>query len=62
MSELELNGHRHDHDVVAASTLAAAEHLVQQNDPQRLRAWLAKHSTAERVAIWRHLQKRTGQC
>jgi hypothetical protein len=30
----------------AESTLRAAEYLVQQNDPKRLRDWLAKHSTA----------------
>jgi hypothetical protein len=42
---------------VAASTLAAAEFLIQQNDPQRLKRWLDKHSPEERAAIWAHVQK-----
>jgi hypothetical protein len=43
---------------VAESTLQAAEFLIQQNDPQRLRAWLAKHSGAERQAISLYLRNR----
>jgi hypothetical protein len=41
---------------VAASTLAAAGYLVKQNDPGRLRAWLAKRAVAERLAIKQHLR------
>jgi hypothetical protein len=41
---------------IAASTLAAADYLIKQNDPQRLRAWLAMHTAAERRAIKRYLR------
>jgi hypothetical protein len=41
---------------VARSTLQAAEYLVRQNDPARFKAWLAKHSRAERIAIKQHLR------
>jgi hypothetical protein len=37
------------------STLQAAEYLVQQNDPKRLKAWLSKHTRAERAAITKHI-------
>jgi len=40
----------------AASTIMAPEYLVQQNDPARLKQWLAKHSAAERIAITKHLR------
>jgi hypothetical protein len=40
---------------VAASTLAAAEYLVQQNDPQRLEAWIMKRFARDRAAIVAHL-------
>jgi|RhiMetdeSRZDD1v2_1073273.scaffolds.fasta_scaffold451779_1 hypothetical protein len=40
----------------ARSTLQAAEYLVRQNDPARLKAWLAKHSRVERNAIKQHLR------
>jgi hypothetical protein len=40
---------------VATSTLQAAEYLIMQNDPKRLRAWLATHTRAECNAIRKHL-------
>ena len=40
---------------VAASTLMAAEYLVQQNDAERLQRWLDRHSAQERQAIQKHL-------
>jgi hypothetical protein len=43
---------------VPLSTLLAAEHLARENDPKRLRAWLAMHSARERVAIRQHLRGR----
>jgi len=48
----ELNKPTH----VAASTLAAAEYLVRENDPERLHTWLAKHTAEERAAIQKHLE------
>jgi hypothetical protein len=42
--------------LVAASTLWAAEYLVQQGDPDRLRRWLATHGAKERAAIRQHLE------
>jgi hypothetical protein len=42
---------------VTASTIAAAEYLVKQNDLERLQQWLARHSAAERGAIQRHFAK-----
>jgi hypothetical protein len=44
------------HGRAAEATLRAAEYLVRQRDPERLRAWLAGHSAAERAAIQRHLK------
>jgi hypothetical protein len=44
--------------VVPLATLQAAEFLIQQKDPARLRAWLAKHSAQERAAILQHLEQR----
>jgi hypothetical protein len=41
----------------AASTIAAAEFLQQQNDPQRLHCWLMAHSQSERIAILDHIKK-----
>jgi hypothetical protein len=43
---------------VPIATLHAAEFLLQQNDPQRFKAWLARHSEAERAAILKHLEQR----
>lgn len=40
---------------VAASTLAAADYLIQQNDPAQFKAWLARHSRGERAAIFKHI-------
>jgi hypothetical protein len=42
----------------AASTLQAAEFLVQQKDPPRLRSWLDNHTAQEREAILQHLEQR----
>jgi hypothetical protein len=41
----------------AASTLQAADYLVQQKDPARLKAWLAKHMRTERLAIIKHIRR-----
>jgi hypothetical protein len=43
-------------DGIARSTLMAAKSLVQQNDPARLKAWLAKHTRVERIAIIKHIR------
>jgi hypothetical protein len=43
-------------DGIARSTLMAAKYLVQQNDPARLKAWLAKYTRVERNAIKQHLR------
>jgi molybdopterin-guanine dinucleotide biosynthesis protein A len=43
---------------VATATLAAAEHLIQQDDAERLRAWLDRHSAHECAAILQHLKQR----
>ena len=43
---------------VAASTLQAAEFLLQQKDPARMRSWLDQCSTQDREAILRHLEQR----
>ena len=43
---------------VPASTLMAAQYLIGQNDPDRLRAWLANHTPRERFAIRRHFERR----
>ena len=40
----------------AASTLQAADYLIQQKDPARLKAWLAKHTRTERLAIIKHIR------
>jgi hypothetical protein len=42
----------------AVSTLMAADFLVRLGDPERLRAWLAGHSAAEREAIRQHLERK----
>jgi hypothetical protein len=41
---------------VAPSTLMAADYLLREKDMKRLRAWLASHSAAERIAIRKHLR------
>lgn len=43
------------------STIRAAEFLIQQNDPKRLRAWLATHTRAERLAIRRYFEQKEKQ-
>jgi hypothetical protein len=43
---------------LARSTLDAAEYLVRLNDPERLQAWLARRTAAERKAIRRHFEQR----
>lgn len=42
----------------AASTLQAAEFLMQQRDPARLQRWLDRHGARERHDILQHLNKR----
>jgi hypothetical protein len=42
----------------AKATLRAAEYLVRENDPERLRIWLSKHTAQERAAIRKHLEAR----
>lgn len=42
---------------VPASTLQAAEFLVQQGNTQQFCQWLAEHSEGERAAICRHLKR-----
>jgi hypothetical protein len=43
---------------VARSTAQTIEYLIRQNDPERLRAFLAKHTRAERLAIKRHFESK----
>jgi len=43
---------------VPASTVMAAEYLIGQNDPDRLRAWLANHTRRERLAIRQYFERR----
>jgi hypothetical protein len=45
-------------DQVSEPTLEAAEFLIRLKDPARLRAWLAKHTPAERAAILKHLEQK----
>jgi hypothetical protein len=45
---------------IAASTLAAAEYLIKQNDPTRMCTWLAGRSDREVEAIWQHIKKKGG--
>jgi hypothetical protein len=40
---------------VPIAMLWTAEFLLQQNDPARLKAWLARHSREQRKAIRKHL-------
>jgi len=40
-----------------ASTIAAADYLVRLKDGGRLRAWLARHSRAERIGIIKHIRR-----
>jgi hypothetical protein len=47
----------HRPDGAATSTLQAADYLIQQKDPARLKAWLAKHTRAERIATSKHLHR-----
>jgi hypothetical protein len=43
---------------ISLATLRAAEYLIRQKDPQRLKEWLDKHSAPERAAILKHLEQR----
>jgi hypothetical protein len=43
---------------VASATLWAAEYLVREGDPERMRKWLARYSATERRAILEHLERR----
>jgi hypothetical protein len=49
-----------DQPRIARSTVQAVEYLIQKNDHERLRAWLAKLSRAERLAIKQHFER--GKC
>jgi len=40
----------------ATSTMEAVDYLIRQNDPARLKAWLGKHSRAERISIIEHIR------
>jgi hypothetical protein len=40
------------------ATIDCAEYLLTYGDKDRLRAWLAKHTAAERAAIYRHFANR----
>jgi hypothetical protein len=42
---------------VPIATLWTAEFLLQHNDPQRFKTWLARHSESERAAILKHLEQ-----
>ena len=42
---------------VASSRLSTAKYLINQNDPERLRGWLAKHTHAERIALLNQLRE-----
>jgi hypothetical protein len=42
---------------VAVSTLQAVQYLITIGDPERLRAFLAKHSRGEQLAIKRLLSR-----
>jgi len=52
----EMSAARRAERPVATATLATAEYLIQQNDAERLRKWLAQHSAQARAAILRHLE------
>ncbi len=39
-------------------TIDAVSYLIKQNDPQRLRAFLANHTAQERLAIQKHFERR----
>jgi len=54
----ELTAARAAAHAVATATLAAAEHLIRENDTARLRQWLDRHSAHERAAILQHLKQR----
>ena len=43
---------------VPNSTLWAAQYLIKQNDPARLRKWLDEHSERERTAIWQTINNK----
>jgi hypothetical protein len=45
---------------VPTATLRTAKFLLQQNDPKRLKDWLARHSREARDAIRKHLSKKRG--
>ena len=47
-----------DDERLATSTVHAVQYLIQQNDPKRLRTWLAKHTQRERLAIKRYFERR----
>jgi hypothetical protein len=57
---LYIGNNNADESRAAASTIDAADFLVRQNDPARLKTWLAKHSADERAAILKHIRRGKG--
>jgi hypothetical protein len=55
-AQAELNSNRS----VPTATLQAAEFLVREGDRERMRRWLAKHTTEEQAAIVEYLKRRRG--
>jgi hypothetical protein len=45
-------------DDVPKATVDAAEYLMREKNPARMRAWLDQHTAQERAAILRHLERR----
>jgi hypothetical protein len=45
---------------VPTATGQAAEYLVREKDPARMRAWLDRHTVQERDAILQYLERRRG--
>jgi hypothetical protein len=56
--ELRVQELYRDPEYVPKATLDAAEYLMREGDPERLRAWFARHSPAQRKAIFLHLEQR----
>jgi hypothetical protein len=60
--KIETGDDRQRAKLIARSTMQAVEYLIQKNDPERLRAWLAKRSRAERLEIKRNFQRQKCPC
>lgn len=52
---IEVKTRKVEKRTAARSTLNSADYLVKLNDPACLKAWLAKHTRAERLAILKHI-------